>query len=110
MYSYFLQKKSTIINIVILFALLALWGSPQGVAQAAVYNVDNAADLNQAIIDANTSPEADTITLLADITLTGPLTTITSEITINGNGYTLDDAATYRVLSSSGNLTINYRI
>ncbi|MDX1409564.1 MAG: hypothetical protein R3330_15560, partial [Saprospiraceae bacterium] len=66
-------------------------------------------ELANCIIWANTNPDADTLGLDADITLSAVLPQITTEITLEGAGYTIDGANTYRVfeVTSTGNLTVN---
>ena len=69
--------------------------------QAATFSVDDAASLIAAIEDANAGAGADVITLTADILVSGiydynllygniGLPVITSNITINGNGFTIE--------------------
>ena len=45
---------------------------------------------------------ADTISLTKDLRLSGPLPPITSDITIRGNGHTLDGAGRYRIFDIGG--------
>ena len=45
---------------------------------------------------------ADTISLTKDLWLSGPLPPITSDITIRGNGHTLDGAGRYRIFDIGG--------
>ena len=72
--------------------------------------VTNETQLAGCITEANANGAGlDTITLGADITLSTTLPQITSEITLEGAGYTVDGASTYRVfeVTSTGNLTVN---
>ena len=82
---------------------------PLSVAHAATFDdVNTEPELKSAINDANSNSEADTITISADITLTGALPDITSTITIEGGGHSIDGDGNYRVLSigSDGDLTL----
>ena len=125
----FLHK---IITLLALFALL-LSVAPSQPAYAASFSVGTAAELIAAINTANGNGEADTITLTANITLNSTnyandltegvngLPSITSIITIEGDGYTIERESSYactithnasqdfRILhiNSSGNLTLN---
>ena len=97
-------------NTFIIFVLLLLLLHPTGTARAASYTAGTFTELETAITIANGNSEADTITLTADITLTGALPQITSSytLTIEGAGHTLDGAGAYRVLYVNlGNLIIN---
>jgi hypothetical protein len=97
-----------------------LWASP---ARAGTITVDGATcSLANAITTANTgtntsgctggSAGADTINLQTDVTLTTELPQITTDITIEGNGHTIQrnsGAPNFRILhvyGSSGNLTL----
>ncbi|HIE56922.1 MAG TPA: hypothetical protein EYP88_01640, partial [Anaerolineales bacterium] len=99
----------SVIRLGILLALVITLTFPAMPARAATFTVDTEAELTSAINSANGNSEADTIILAADITLTGALPQITSEITIEGRGFTLDGNNSCRVLdiTSVGNLTIN---
>ena len=97
-------------NIIIVFILLIVLLHPSGAARAASFTAGTFSELETAINTANGNSEADTITLTADITLTGALPQITSSytLTIEGAGHTLDGAGAYRVLYVNlGNLIIN---
>ncbi|MCB1107033.1 MAG: autotransporter-associated beta strand repeat-containing protein [Chlamydiia bacterium] len=67
----------------------------------AVINVSNTTELQNAIIAANTTP--DTIVFSNSITLTGALPAVTNSYTIDGNGFSLDGASTYRGILVLGN-------
>ncbi|MCO5198331.1 MAG: hypothetical protein M9941_11370 [Anaerolineae bacterium] len=72
--------------------------------------VTTAAELADCITTANTNGAGlDTITLGANITLSATLPQITTAIVVEGAGYFIDGADTYRVfyVGSTGNLTIN---
>ena len=99
----------SVIRLGILLALVITLTFPAMPARAATFTVDTEAELTSAINSANGNSEADTIILAADITLTSALPQITSEITIEGRGFTLDGNNSCRVLdiTSAGNLTIN---
>ncbi len=58
---------------------------------------------------ANAKPGADTLGLDADITLSTALPQVSSEITLEGAGFSVDGASTYRVfeVTSIGNFTVN---
>jgi len=103
------SQKSSILNVTILFAVLLLLLYPGGAAQAADFTASTFAELSSAITTANGNGQADTITLTANITLSAALPQVASQITIEGAGYTLDGASTYRVLDvdSGGDLTVN---
>lgn len=90
----------------LVLAATALLVFPQQPVEAATYIAGNAADLISAVNAANNTPEADTIVLTTHVTLTAPadshptygdtgLPPITSDLTIEGQGYTLarDSAA-----------------
>ena len=67
-------------------------------------------ELSDCITEANANGAGlDTITLGANITLSAALPQITSTIVVEGAGYFIDGADTYRMFSvgSTGNLTIN---
>ncbi|MDL1898845.1 hypothetical protein FBQ82_21595, partial [Anaerolineae bacterium CFX7] len=101
--------------------LLALSRAP--VVQANAITVTGACTFSGAINNANDTvtgqPDsncamgnpagADTIYLTDNITLGAPLPPITSEITLEGNGYSVSGANTFRVfnVSSTGDFTIN---
>lgn len=72
--------------------------------------VTTEAQLADCIAEANNNGAGlDTITLGADITLSAALPQITTAITIEGAGYVVDGADSYRVfeVSSTGNFTVN---
>ncbi|MCO5206950.1 MAG: hypothetical protein M9928_18215, partial [Anaerolineae bacterium] len=76
------------------------------------WTVTTATELSECIALANANespnPTADTITLGADITLNAALPLITSAITLEGAGYAVDGADTYRIFYVvAGNFTIN---
>lgn len=105
-----LSRRSNILNLLILAVLLIALASPRSVAYADTFSASNQAELDAAILAANTNGEADTITITADITLSVSALTnnITSDITINGAGHTLSGAGSFRVLyNSGGDLSIN---
>jgi len=88
-------------------SLLFIWFFPTHNVRTADFSVSTAAELNQAIIAANINGEADTITLSASITLTDTLTAVSSNITIDGAGYTVDINNHYRMTYVTGALTVN---
>ncbi len=100
----------------LLLAALLLPLVAQRSVRAESIDVDSYCSLSDAIRAANTdSPKggcpagngADTITLNADIRLSGPLPEINSEITIYGGNHTLDGGTNYRILDiNSGAATL----
>lgn len=76
--------------------------------QAAGITAGTYTELVNAINTANTNGQADTISLTADITLTGLLPDVTSDITFQGNNHTLDGDNFYRILKISGSITVNF--
>ena len=85
-------------------------------AHAADITLNSRCTLTDAIIAANSDRAeggcpagrgADTITLSQDITLRDELPAITSEITIEGGGYTISGDNRYRIFYNGGALTIN---
>ena len=68
-----------------------------------------AANQDRAVGSCPAGSGADTITLTQDHDLTAALPNITSELTINGNGYSLRGNGSFTILnvSSGGNLTLN---
>ena len=112
-----LRDFSRLVIALITAALLSLQ-----VSLAATINVDSNCSLANAIRSANgdtqQSPNnscetggsgADTITLSANVTLSADLPRVTSAITVQGNGYSVDGGDSYHMfyLNSSGNLTVN---
>ncbi len=108
-----------VLALILLAMLLALSAHP---SLAATINVDSSCSLANAIRSANgdtqQSPNnscetggsgADTITLSANVTLSADLPRVTSTITVQGNGYTIDGADSHHMffVTGSGNLTIN---
>lgn len=70
--------------------------------RAANYDVGDYAALAAAINSANASPEDDTITLTGDITLSGNLPLIKSNIVFEGNNHFVSGNDTYRVFFVGG--------
>lgn len=66
-------------------------------ASAQSFNVSTFVELKNAIEDANISPDADTIALSQDITLTGNLPLIRSNLTIEGNLHSISGNNLYRI-------------
>ena len=91
-----------------LLPALLLFASP---AHAAAFNnIDTHAKLVNAINTANGNSEADTINITSNITLTADLPAITSVITINGGGFTLDGNDQHRAFNvnvAAANLVLN---
>ena len=117
----FIQKATRIslrlFLLVGLFAGLLAVGGTQ-TALAASFTVTNTADsgagsLRQAILDANVSPGADTITFTVSgtITLGSALPAITDDLTIDGTGQslTVDGASTYQVMSINSGKTVTLK-
>ena len=101
------MKKLTLLFTAFLLALPA---------HAADITLNSRCTLADAIIAANrdraeggcpSGRGADTITLSQDITLQAALPAITSEITIEGGGYTISGDNRYRIFYNGGALTIN---
>lgn len=85
--------------------LMALPASP--VARAASLTAGTFAGLQAAINTANASAGvADTITLTSNITLAGPLPAINGDLTIEGDGFSVNGANSHRVFAvTNGNVT-----
>jgi uncharacterized repeat protein (TIGR01451 family) len=75
-------------------------------AYAANYTAATFAELVTAIDTANSIAGADTISLTADITLTGNLPLIKSDITFEGNSHSVNGNNTYRVFFVGGGVTL----
>ena len=89
----------------LILSMLAVTAAPAG---AATTDVATFAQLQAAINTANTVAGADTINVTADITLTGALPEITTEIAVTGNGHTLDGASHFRILyNNAGKLSVS---
>ena len=103
------SPKLAVIHLFILLGLVVALVFPATSVRAATFTAGTEAELNNAINSANGNSEADTIIITANITLSGALPGITSQITIEGNGYTIDINNNERMvaLSNAGNLTIN---
>ena len=99
-------------------ALLCFGALPA--AHAATINVDSGCTLAQAITSANTDSAptgstcedgsgADTISLSANVSLSADLTSVSSNITVSGGGYTIDGADTYHMfyVLDTGTLTVS---
>jgi hypothetical protein len=116
-----MNKSAFVFLTLVVFLLIPAFKS-----QAATFSVNDSTTLIAAINTANSNGEADIITLTADISLVGiynpidgsnGLPSITSDITIIGNGFAimrntgaLDCAGTqFRIfhVATSGNLTLN---
>ena len=110
-------KRCIVFGICIALSLFAA-----GTSLAATINVDSNCSLANAIRSANgdtqQSPNnscetggsgADAITLSANVTLSADLPRVTSAITVEGKGYSIDGGNSYHMfyLNSSGNLTLN---
>ena len=87
-------------------------------ATATATSTESPCTLRDAIIAANTDAEsggcaagsgADTITLTEDVSLTEMLPTVSTEITINGNGHSISGSGDHRLMQVhwSGNLTLS---
>lgn len=116
-----MPKKFAVLRHRLPFALLLAVILMSFVAQQSVraesINVDSYCSLSDAIRAANSdTPKggcpagngADTITINADIRLTGPLPEINSAVAINGRDYIIDGGTNYRIFDiNSGFATIN---
>ncbi|HET6446577.1 MAG TPA: choice-of-anchor Q domain-containing protein [candidate division Zixibacteria bacterium] len=80
----------------------ALWVEGNGDICSTPLTIVDSAMLDLCIQQANAVPGTDTLGLAADVTLTGTLTTIDSEIVILGNGYNVDGSNSYRVFEVTG--------
>ncbi len=83
----------------------ALGISHSTVVQAATFNVDSDQELRDAIRDANNQAGDDIINITSDITLSGPLPLISSNIVFSGGGNTIDGNGTRIFFVKSGNVT-----
>lgn len=98
---------AALVGIVIAMALV------NSSVQAADFTANDTTTLTDAINSANdetTNPGADTITLTDDVTLSAALPTITSKVTIEGDGHFIDGDDQFQVLqvrNPSGDLTVN---
>jgi hypothetical protein len=79
-----------------------------GLASAATFIVITPAQLNNAIIIANSNSTPNTINFAANITLTSALPAIASgsNLTINGNGFALDGASKLQIFSVNSGATL----
>ncbi len=101
------MNSGILAKLIILAGILLL---PLAQVSAATFdNIDTHAKLVNAINTANGNSEADTINITADITLEASLPQITSTVTINGGGNTINGDGKYRPfnISSDGILTLN---
>jgi hypothetical protein len=99
------NRRFTVAVAVMPLVLLAM----SGLARAATFTVVTPAELSIAITAANSIPGANTINFNASITLSSALPAITSgsTLTINGNGFTLDGASSFQILSVISGATLN---
>jgi hypothetical protein len=95
--------------VVALIVVPALFLAMPGLARAATFTVVNPTQLSTAITAANSIPGGNTINFNASITLSSALPAITSgsTLTINGNGFTLDGASSFQILSVISGATLN---
>ena len=107
------MRKMTALSTAIVFALFLL-APPVYAADMAVSENCRLADAIKAANNDNAAggcpagENADTISLSSDIALDAELPPITSEIIIEGNGYTISGANRYRIfVIEGGDLTIN---
>ena len=95
-----------------------LIAAPAQTVHAASITVNSSCSLSNAIRAANTDAarggcpagsDADTITLTGNITMTAAHPQITSNITIQGGGYSISGDNKYRIFAveDTGNLTVN---
>lgn len=115
----FLRQLATSVVGAAMVLALGLTGMPTHAAPLATITVDGICTLEDAITSANTGSQSgycydgtlgpDVIELQTDVALGGALPTIASDITLNGNGYTIDGGGSYQVLyvEAGGNLTVN---
>jgi uncharacterized repeat protein (TIGR01451 family) len=120
----FYQLRHTLILLALIVATSILFVPTQPTQAATTINVSTAAEFIQAINDANSEVGlyvgADTITLAANITLTAVdnttdgrngLPSITSAITIEGNGFTIQRDPAYNTCGPTpGNAAQDFRI
>ena len=103
---------------VVLAAILLFGKLPE--VSAATINVDSDCTLAQAITSANDDDApsgsscedgdgSDTINLSANVSLSADLPTVTTTMTVQGGGYTIDGGDTHHIfhVTDSGNLTVN---
>lgn len=116
------MKSRLFLTIPFLLLMVVTWLTPQA-AFAASLTAGNAAELISAINQANSNPDADTILITANITLTAAyendadygstgLPVLSTNITIEGQGYAIqrDESANgFRIMrvSSTGVVTLN---
>jgi hypothetical protein len=95
--------------VVAIIVVPALFLAMPGLARAATFTVVNPTQLSTAITAANSIPGGNTINFNASITLSSALPAITSgsTLTINGNGFTLDGASSFQILSVISGATLN---
>ncbi len=95
------MKKILLLAIILIGILLLI----PSVCNAASLSASNETTLKDAISKVN-SGEIDAITLTNSITISGPLTDITKDVTINGNGFTISGDDTWYGKGGSGNQSI----
>ena len=101
------MKKLTLLFTAFLFALPAHAADITLSSRCTLTDAITAANSDQAEGGCPAGRGADTIALSQDITLSDELPAITSEITIEGNGYTISGDNRYRIFYNGGALTIN---
>ena len=116
-----MKRKAHVWALAIFSTLCVLAGLGSPAAQAATFSVTNTGDsgggsLRQAILDANATPGADTITFAAGVTGTIALTsgqlTVTDNLTINGPGaanLTISGNNASRVMEVSAGMALNLK-
>jgi predicted outer membrane repeat protein len=95
---------------IVLLALCSLVVQPMP-TYAADYTADTFAELETAITNANNTSSDDTITLSADIALTGALPTIANNgsLTIDGDGHSIDGAGANRIFSIGNDASVTIK-
>ncbi len=94
--------KKILLLVIILMGMLLLIPS---ICNAASASVSNEETLKEAITKANNG-EIDYITLTDSIIISGPLTDITKDVTINGNGFTISGSESWYDKGGAGNQSI----
>src|SRR5688572_12051512 len=89
-------------TISLVFIMVFSFGWQTQSVNAATFNVGTTAELIAAIITAQSNGAADTITLEDNIILTSDLPQISTNITIEGSGFTIDGNNTYQLFRITG--------
>ena len=109
-------RRSALFSKAVVLAMASLLLLAPARVLAADINLSGSCSLAEAIANANDDAAthsdcaagsgADTITLSADITLAAALPTITSDITIEGGGYTISGDDKYQIIKQTGGTAV----